>query len=272
MDQSLTSIREVPSGQNHYSLGIISIATNNYITYWKKLAESIDKHYVGNRELQLILFTDDPVNARTFSDTLSIPVIVFEISNYGWPEATLLRFQIIENCKSFLTHKTLMYLDADSLINFEFTSADFNLGKEDRMTFVEHPGYWRPKNRMTLYCKNPLIGIKDIFRIIRMGGNGTWEKNRISSAFVPRSQRRKYYCGGVWFGPNQEFLRFCTELSLRVKDDLKNAYIAKWHDESHLNKWVTNNQINHVGPEYCYATEFPHLSGLRNLITAVQKT
>lgn len=272
MDQSLTSIREVPSGEKHYSLGIISIATNEYINYWKKLAQSIDKHYVGNKELQLILFTDDPVNARNFSNKLSTPVIVFEIPSYGWPEATLLRFQIIESRKSFLTHRTLMYLDADSLLNFKFTSTDFSLGNEDQMTFVEHPGYWRPKNKILFYYKNPLIGLKDLLRITRMGGNGTWEKNRISSAFVPRCQRDKYFCGGVWFGPNREFLRFCSELSLRVKDDLEKPYIAKWHDESHLNKWVTINQINHVGPEYCYATEFPHLSGLRNLITAVQKT
>lgn len=272
MEQSLTSNQEMPREKKHYSLGIISIATNQYITYWKKLAASVEKNYLGTSGLQLILFTDDPTNARNFSDTLNVPVLVLEIPNYVWPEATLLRYQIIENHRHLLTHSTLMYLDADSLMNFEFTISNFNIGSENQMTFVEHPGYWRPKNKITFYCKNPIIGLKDLYRIIRMGGNGAWEKNQSSTAYVPRSQRKKYYCGGVWFGANQEFLRFCSELSLSVKDDLRKPYIAKWHDESHLNRWVTNNQFNYVGPEYCYATEFRHLSGVKNLITAVKKT
>ena len=273
MEETVTSKDRYPKVRNENSLGIVSIATNKYIDYWTSLAKSIEKNHRGSEAIELILLTDQAQWAQEWTEgNINLPVHIVEIPSYGWPEATLFRYKLIYTHRKFLKHRTLVYMDADSLINLEFSNQDFQQGNEDNMTFVEHPGFWRPDNRTSFYIHNPLIFLRDLYRVVKNGGNGAWETKSISQAFVPRALRKKYYCGGVWFGPNEEFQRLCFELSKRIEQDLNLNYIAKWHDESHLNWWATRNVINTLSPEYCYAVEYKHLKGLKNRITAVKKT
>ena len=100
---------------------------------------------------------------------------------------------------------------------------------------------------------------------------GSWESNASSSAFVTRKSRTQYFCGGTWFGKRGSILDLLNILSKQVESDLQNNLIANWHDESHLNRWSTENSHGIENPELCFDATYPQLRRLRPVITAVRK-
>lgn len=61
-------------------LGVLSIATNVYLTYWKALATSIDQRVSAFGPITFDLFTDQAQDARVFARSLKrITVVVHEI-------------------------------------------------------------------------------------------------------------------------------------------------------------------------------------------------
>lgn len=48
----------------------------------------------------------------------------------------------------------------------------------------------------------------------------------------------QYYCGGFNGGIAQEFIKMCEVLDCAIDKDLENGIVARWYDETHLNKYV----------------------------------
>ena len=61
------------------------------------------------------------------------------------------------------------------------------------------------------------------------------------------------------------------DLAQKVSEDSSNGVMAKWHDESHLNKWSSQNQHEVLGPNFCFDTTYPQLIDLQPLILAIRK-
>lgn len=253
------------------ALTFVSIATGRYIDYWFTQAKSIKDNYRGSSPIKIVLLTDQIALAEKWQKSnLNLRTEIISIPSYGWPEATLLRYKVISEISQDKIEGVAIYLDADMEFVREFTQLEFQPNPNLRMTFVEHPGYWREKG-ISAYLRNPNLILRDAFRKFRMGGLGAWETRKESLAYCERNQRKLYCCGGIWFGPKTEFLHFVQEMSIKVETDLKYGITAIWHDESHLNKWVSENPHNIKNPSYCYASEFKHLKGIKPLVRAVQK-
>jgi hypothetical protein len=141
------------------------------------------------------------------------------------------------------------------------------------MSLVSHPGFYRkPGVRLIKYVlTDPIRVTKDFLKRVFFGGIGAWETNKKSDAFVSRRNRKNYFCGGVWMGSSKSFKHFLTINSQSIKNDLANGYIAIWHDESHLNKWASENKFKTLGPEYCYDPTYTQLAGIQGRIEAVDK-
>jgi hypothetical protein len=58
---------------------------------------------------------------------------------------------------------------------------------------------------------------------------------------------------------------------MEVSEDKKIEVTAKWHDESHLNKWAAQKSINTHSPELCFDETYPQLKKLTPSIIAVRK-
>jgi hypothetical protein len=134
------------------------------------------------------------------------------------------------------------------------------------MFFVLHPGF----SNSNLNFRNPLKTVKRLLRFWVTGGYGAWETRKISNAYVPRRLRRAYFCGGIWFGRKMKFSDFISQLRDSVADDLSKNVIAKWHDESHLNRYAAYNEVIILGPQYCYDGKV-ELSAEKPLVVAVEK-
>ena len=256
------------------SLGVISIATGEkYREYWFELIQSFKATSSNFTGINFYLLTDDPDSANNFASRVGMQLKAFEIPSYGWPEATLLRYKEILKQKDYFKEDILIYLDADMLVCDDFESTLRSEFWKSGIALVAHPGYWRPSGFKLLryYVNNPFHLASDAIHLARTGGLGTWELRRQSRAFVARRARKIYVCGGTWMGKRDQFLKMVQSCSENVEDDLARGLVAKWHDESHLNKWLSENDVTVLSPSYCFDPTYKNLQSLPEFIRAVRK-
>ena len=255
-------------------LGIISIATNIYLEYWKEQAVSIDLNSDESLEITLHIFTDQPEKAEEFGKYLNnTRVVAHPIEPYGWPEATLYRYKIISDHSSQLPEDVLMYLDSDMLVKARISEKDFASNGHTGLTLVRHPGFQRPtgKGALCLYIAKPKVAISDFYLRYSMGALGAWETDPRSMAHVPKTKRTYYVCGGTWWGTRDDLLNLARDLAARVAADEANGVMARWHDESHLNWWASNHSHQLKDASYCYSSSYLWLRHLPQIIQAVDK-
>lgn len=255
-------------------LGIISIATNIYLEYWKTQAKSINELISDNFDVTLHIFTDKPAAAIKLAESLPrVSIVAHQIPAYRWPEATLYRYKLISEASESFTEEILMYLDADMILRQSISMLDFSDGSRVGVTLVKHPGFYRPMGipRLKLYIEEPKLLLSDLYTKYRMGALGSWETNPQSGAYVERRKRSAYFCGGTWWGTRNAFLGLNQELAARVAKDEQNGVIARWHDESHLNWWAANHEHAVKPPSYCYSLSYKWLKKLPMIIQAVDK-
>lgn len=258
-----------------HDLTIFTIATDKYFEYWVSLVESAKKYLSKDISTQWIVFTNRSEDlAQKIELTSDMDLIVQPINGLEWPLPTLLRYSFINSVKNLVSGKEFMYLDADMLFMNHIDKLD-NLvhNPEKKITLIMHPGFYRCSGLelAIFYLRNIKFIFKDLKLKIRYGSLGTWETKRISMAFVERSKRKKYVCGGVWFGEKNAVLEMCELLASRVLKDYSNNVVAKYHDESHLNWFATESEVTLLGPEYCFEQSYPQISSIFPKILAVNK-
>jgi hypothetical protein len=252
-----------------------SIATGNYLNYWKDLIISGNKFLSDFEDSQWLLATDNVKDISNFiADSNFNNVEVISIPSYGWPDASLLRYEVISQNSNRIRSKYSVYLDADMRFKTTIEIDEFiSRISKGVMTLQVHPGYYRPtglKNTL-FYLGNPKFIFKDILIRIKNGGLGTWESDRKSLAFVARRMREFYYCGGCWFGETKVFLEMCELLSENVRHDLRNGLVARFHDESHLNSFASMEKVRRIPPIFCFDPTYPNLTFSSKYLEAVNK-
>lgn len=223
---------------------------------------------------QFHVFTDQTDRVFLFArDNPDLQITCHRINSLNWPEATLYRYKLISEVAESLTEDYLMHLDADMLFKQEFGRDLHPLDWENGIALVAHPGFWRPAGvgRVRFYFSNPKVFLTDLVSFLRVGGLGSWSQDLNSRAYVQRRSRREYVCGGVWMGSRHSFLDMVASLHDSVSNDEERGVMAVWHDESHLNKWASQNSHTTLTPRYCFDPGYPQLQNLKEIIRAVDK-
>lgn len=256
------------------SVGVVTVATNRYLDYWREMAMSAEDHLFVDRAVVMHVFTDRAADVKTMkNDFHRVTINPIAIDPLGWPGATLERYALIDQYSAYLQQDLLVHLDADMRIvvdvGGELDPGDWPGG----IALVEHPGYRRPRwsQRVPLYVRRPRLLARDVLSQVRSGAVGMWEQRPESRAYVPRAGRRTYVCGGTWMGLREPFLAMAHELAERTEADKRDAITAVWHDESHLNWYASRYPSAVLASEYCYAPGFANLAGLAPRIIAVDK-
>ena len=244
-----------------HAISIFVIATKSYLDYALMLIDSAMKWHVGESRVQFILLTDKNTDSLRVANTSSFFTInSFQIPSYGWPEAALFQFRLMLEHWRHVSGDVVMYLDADtkivSPINFQDLSEFCNHPLSNGITPVLHPGY---------YKRSPALNL--IFRT----RFGPWENNQKSTAYIPSNLRKNYVCGAVFWGLRDAFHQLCVEIKSQIDKDSDNKVVAKWHDESHLNKWLTTHPTVLATPEWAYAPGYRNLRKLQPRIEVVHK-
>jgi len=255
-------------------VAVLTVATNRYIDYWKQMVQSAERLLAPGSNLTFYVFTDHPDEAREFGYSLSRSRIVpITTSSLGWPDATLLRYELFRESWDQVQGDVVIHLDADMYF-FSETILSPDPGEwQGGIALVRHPGYRRPNlsRRLKLYLGAPQMLGGDLKMWLRLGALGSWETSRDSVAYVPRQQRCTYVCGGTWMGLREPLGIMISELADRTRSDLERGIVATWHDESHLNWFASTHTHELLGSEKCFAQGYRNLEDLIPEIMAVDK-
>ena len=146
-----------------------------------------------------------------------------------------------------------------------FLGQEAALAKFDYLFFCQrqpalHPRHLRrraaarPRRRQTLtaVCHLPYYGRAPMFH--------PYDRSGKSRASIP-CQLRAVLCGGrAERRHGGGVLALCRELKARTDEDLQHGVIARFHDESQLNRLVAEapQHFRILPPDYCTPEETPH--------------
>jgi histo-blood group ABO system transferase len=194
-------------------IGLNLIATNKYISFVPNILGSIEMFFFVDDQVDILIHTNMETNHIIPTDP-RIRVIPNEISHEDWPFTTLKRFHYFLSARKYLEKcEVVFYIDVDSLFIGEL---DKSMLRENGLFGTLHPCLFN--------------------------GEGTPERNPLSTACIPPGSGNSYFCGGFFGGKTSDFMQMCEMLKDNIDSDLENEIIAIWHDESHLNKYFFDNK------------------------------
>ena len=197
-----------------YHIGLCIVATGAYDRFANELITSARNYFCKNHKVTYFVFSDGAIEPAD-------DVVVIPQKRLGWPFDTLKRFHLyVEQEKLFSQMDYLFAIDAD--MRFVAEIGEEVLGK--------------------------LVGVgRDV------GKHITYERNKRSKANVSKKKGRHYFAGAFYGGEREEFLKLVRKAKWQVDADLKDNYIAVWHDESHLNRYFYDHEPAIIlSTAYCY--------------------
>ena len=202
---------------------IVFIGTDKYLNFLPAYYQSIKDNLSENNELIFHIFTDR-INAAAWPSDMKI----YQINHMKWPFVTLMRYKIMNCALDYIT-------DADFCV---FADADL---------------LWKEKtNVLDLFNTKPYFGVQHPGFVFQPE-NATFETNKSSLAYVGENEDKSTYWQGCLWGANSDsFKKIISHLNENVDLDLNNNIVARWHDESHLNRFFINhkNNVNTLHPGY----------------------
>jgi len=223
--------RLLPRGQHEAglhgnSLAVLLIATNRYVEFFSQFYDSAKTFFLPSTAKTFFVLTDRTTD-RSLADRPD--VVAVHIPHEAWPRPTLFKFKYFLGIRDRLLAFThIIALDVDTRFCATISERDF-FSHGRPLFVVRHPGYFWPWSR------------------------GDFERNPDSIACVrPGDNLCTYLAGALWGGKTANALVMMQELARRIDDDLSRGVIAKWWDESHLNKYFAeqHRKVHYFSPGY----------------------
>jgi histo-blood group ABO system transferase len=199
-------------------IAIIILATAKYVIYVPNLVQNIKKYFLINSDVSVFLLTD----CKAFFEN----VIQHNVEHHSWPYSTLLRYHKYKTIfKQLQDFEYIFHIDADMEI-----CDHINDDILSNLTLTNHPAFYDKPSSQFPYDDNP-----------------------ISTSYMNTGLGEIYFAGGFLGAKKELFFDLAESIIDKINYDLKNNYIAKWHDESYLQKYAFENKPNIVlSPSYCY--------------------
>ena len=217
------------------TLAVLYICTGNYIAFWHDFYPNFKANFLPDCDRTFFVFTDaehidyenEPDVHRIYQKALP------------WPYSTMQRFD------AFLGQ-------ADALAKFDYLFfANANLHCTRAITAAELLPNGTAGQSLTAVCHLPYYGKDPIFH--------PYDRSGKSCASIPYNCGQYYVAGGLNGGTAAAFLDLCRELKIRTDEDLAHGVIARFHDESQLNRLVAEHpeKFRILSPDYCTPEETP---------------
>lgn len=209
------------------SIGILYICTGPYTLFWEDFYKSFEDKFLPDFQKKYYIFTDsDCIYAQENKF-----VKVIKIEPQPWPLITLFRFSTFLKVEKDLKEcDYLMFSNANMICNDIITAEEFLPRENEILSVTSHPGYY---------------GMSKI--------NFPYERSKKSSAYIPWNCGNNYVIGAMFCGKSDAFIKMSKTLKRNIEEDLKKNVIAKWHDESQLNRYIIDKPgIRVLKPMYCY--------------------
>ena len=229
-------------------LTVFTIATNKYWEYFLHLLPNLRDSISPDFDVEVIVLTNKYPEGEYPTQIENLKVLVRQSEFQDWPEVTLLRYGQVLKHAHLIRFDRFLWIDVDMKFQKKFDPGIFSSG----VYLARHPGYiFNCNGFIRLSAGEKKDFIRERVRLARkfQFSRGAWEDNPISSANVAPSKRRSYVHGAVWGGVTTSVLHMCEVLHTRIVQDLEIPFVAKWHDESHLN-WYHANYPQELFPRH----------------------
>lgn len=195
-------------------IAFIFIGTNKYIDFFPNYYRSVMERFIPEVDKEILVFTDQPGSCLFEEEG----VTAYYVEHEPWPHITLKRFEFMMKAEEHLKKfSNIIFMDADMEV-IAGVPAEF-LDIYEYYFGVQHPGQ---------YMYGPVC---------------EFETNPESTACVTKDINISTYRQGCfWGGKNPHILNMIRSLRDNVNTDLKNDIIAAWHDESHVNRFFSDNE------------------------------
>lgn len=198
------------------TVAIIAIATGGYIKFFGRLRETILKHFLTGHKLHFFVLTDD---ARDFGPD----VTCVHMDQMPWPLPSLLRFDMFRRLP-LKQYDLAYYFDVDQLVVGDI--GEEVIPPADKLVGVIHPANATMTKPQVL------------------------EQRPESAAYCDPDAVRWYFHANFFGGWTDRFIHMLETCSKSVAKDLAASIIAKWHDESHLNRYFLTYPPVALGEAY----------------------
>ena len=205
-------------------IAVLYICTGRYNQFFNDFYKSAKKYFLNEiADIEYFVFTD---NEHLCSNP-DIHIIKKECN--GFPLDSLMRFDDFLSIKdqlhcfdyTFFFNANMKFV---APIGLEFIPV------KEKLAAVIHPGYYNKPA-----CLYP------------------YERNKKSSAYIkPHEKGYHYFMGSLNGGKTEEYLKLIETCSKNIHKDMENGIITKFHDESHLNKYLRNRSCLKYSPSYAY--------------------
>ena len=241
-------------------IAILHICTGKYEIFWKDFFVSCEEHFIIEAEKEYFVFTDSPHIEYEDAEKIGRRIHRIPQANLGWPDNTLLRYEMFLKIKDQLVAKDqtskfdyVFFFNANAVFKNDISAKEFlpnndtsqaghsdqgSQGGQEKLVGCLHPGYYnKPVKKFT------------------------YEKNPMSKAFLAEKDRHFYFAGGINGGDTRTFIEVAEELATDIREDHKSGLTAIWHDESHWNRYLNENIniVKKISPAYMFpeGSSFP---------------
>lgn len=214
-------------------IGIVYLVTGAYCKFWNIFYTSMEKFFCIDADRGYEVFTDS-------SELLALEyynVNFHRISDRGWVENVLSKSQCFCDIKDDLfQYDYLFYLNGNYKVFSEIKSKDILPTSSDGwLTALSYQHYENLSPDDYPYDRNPS-----------------------SQAYIPYGQGEFYYQGGFYGGRTEEMLLMADFCRKQIRVDLTKGVIARFHDESYVNKYLLNRSPKRLDEEYAYHQIWPY--------------
>ncbi len=220
------------------TIGVYSIFIGEYSYFYENFIKNCEIFFLPQYKKNYYIVTD-----KDLSPVLNTNTYFLKVEKIGWPYETLYRYKyfLMFNPDDIAKSDIIYFINGNGQFLTTINTQIFP--KENGYTFTIHNAFHNKKYKQL-----------------------TFEKNPKSTAFIPEIKGKKYvyYAGGFFGATRDKFINICDTLDKDIQKDEENNYIAEWHDESHLNKYVNvilqhdRNLCNILTPEYHIPEEILH--------------
>jgi len=220
-------------------IALLYICTGNYDVFWDGFYESCEKNFYPNEAKEYFVFSD----SKKMQALQNEKIHVFWQNSAGWPYNTLMRYNWFCTVQDLLKPFDFCY----------FCNANMRFLQPITPEYIPYP-----TQEMPLILSVHTQNFDDT-----LGIHFQPERNPQSRAYIKEGTPCRAYAGGFWGGTPTAVVAMCRELRDRIAEDFKNDIIAIWHDQSHLQKYATEQKHCIVEKGLISSEEFADLSVCR---------
>ncbi|NXT19994.1 BGAT1 transferase, partial [Syrrhaptes paradoxus] len=220
--------------QKNSVTGVVTFAVKKYWLFFisQGFMSSANKYFLAGHQVNFYVFTDNPEQISHLHMAPENHLFVIPLQNLSrWQDISMSCMDIISR-----------YIR--SRFRYE---VDYLYSIDIAVQLFEHIG---------VEIIDTLVGTISSWQYAARRESKSYETRNESQAAIPEGEGDFYYTASFYGGSVAEVYKLTRACSKGLMEDREKGIEARWHDESHLNKYLLYHKPTRLlSPEYCWDEE-----------------